>query len=127
MGGAVAALDQQRGFAQLTFEPGVEFCAHGELLHGGFLVAMLDEAMSVAGVVHSGFREVVPTLAMKTSYLRPVRRGRLVVEGEVERYGRRVAFMAGRLFDQEGRLCAIASSTVRVLPMNWGQDAPGAP
>lgn len=127
MGGAVTALDQARGFARLTFEPGAEFCAHGDLLHGGFLVAMMDEAMSVAAVVHSDFSEVVPTLAMKTSYLRPVRRGRLLAEGEVERYGRRVAFLVGRLFDEDGRLCATASATVRVLPMSWGNGAPAVP
>lgn len=124
LGGSVLELDQTRGFARMVFEPGPQLCAHGALLHGGFLAAMLDEAMSVAAVVHSGFREMVPTLAMKTSYLRPVGRGCLIVEGEVERYGRRVAFLTGRLFDAEGKLSASGSATVRVVPMPAPAPAP---
>lgn len=121
MGGAVEWLDPEHGHARLVFEPGPEFCAHGDYVHGGFLSAMLDEAMSVAGVAHSGYSEVVPTLAMNASYMRPVRRGRLVVEGEVVRRGRRVGFLAGRLYDGDGQVCVTARATVRVLPMRWAQ------
>lgn len=119
LGGTVEAVDQERGRGRIVFAPGPELCAHGDLIHGGFLSAMLDEAMSVAGVIHSGLTQVVPTLAMNVSYLHPVRRGRLVAEGEVVRRGRRVGFLAGRLHDSDGRLCATATATVRVLPMRW--------
>ena len=61
----------------------VEFDGKAELLlnpmkqiQGGYLCAMLDEAMSVACMVASGMTAVAPTLEMKTSFFRPGMPGR---------------------------------------------------
>lgn len=101
----------------------VEFDAKAELLlnpmkqiQGGFLCAMLDEAMSVACMVASGMTAVAPTLEMKTSFLRPGQPGKIKAVGRVVKWGRQVAFTEGELYDPEGRLLAKATGTAIPTP-----------
>ena len=101
----------------------VEFDAKAELLlnpmkqiQGGYLCAMLDEAMSVACMVASGMTAVAPTLEMKTSFLRPGMPGKIRGVGRVVKWGRQVAFTEGELYDPEGRLLAKATGTAIPTP-----------
>ena len=102
---------------------GVAFDAKAELLlnpmkqiQGGYLCAMLDEAMSVACMVASGMTHVAPTLEMKTSFLRPAQPGPIKGIGRVVKWGRTVAFTEGELYDPEGRLLAKATGTAIPTP-----------
>ena len=101
----------------------VEFEARAELLlnpmtqvQGGYLCAMLDECMSVACMVASGMTHVAPTAEMKTSFFRPGMPGKIRGVGKVVRWGGRVAFTEGELFDPEGRLLAKATGTAIPTP-----------
>lgn len=101
----------------------VEFDAKAELLlnpmkqiQGGYLCAMLDECMSVACMVASGMTHVAPTAEMKTSFFRPGAPGKIKGIGKVVRWGSRVAFTEGELYDPEGRLLAKATGTAIPTP-----------
>lgn len=101
----------------------VEFEAKAELvlnpmkqIQGGYLCAMLDECMSVACMVASGMTAVAPTAEMKTVFLRPGMPGKLKGIGRVVRWGSRVAFTEGELYDAEGRLLAKATGTAIPTP-----------
>jgi uncharacterized protein (TIGR00369 family) len=101
----------------------VEFEAKPELLlnpmkqiQGGYLCAMLDECMSVACMVASGMTHVAPTAEMKTSFFRPAVPGKIRGVGKVVRWGSRIAFTEGELFDPEGRLLAKATGTAIPTP-----------
>lgn len=101
----------------------VEFEARPELLlnpmkqiQGGYLCAMLDECMSVACMVASGMTHVAPTAEMKTTFLRPAAPGKIRGIGKVVRWGSRVAFTEGELYDPEGRLLAKATGTAIPTP-----------
>jgi uncharacterized protein (TIGR00369 family) len=101
----------------------VEFEARAELLlnpmkqvQGGYLCAMLDECMSVACMVASGMTHVAPTAEMKTSFFRPGMPGKIRGVGRVVRWGSRVAFTEGELFDPEGRTLARATGTAIPTP-----------
>jgi uncharacterized protein (TIGR00369 family) len=107
--------------AEKTVE--VEFEARAEVLlnpmkqvQGGYLCAMLDECMSVACMVASGMTHVAPTAEMKTSFFRPGMPGKIRGVGRVVRWGSRVAFTEGELFDPEGRLLAKATGTAIPTP-----------
>jgi len=109
--------------SQATKSVKVEFDTRAELLlnpmkqiQGGFLCAMLDEAMSVACMVASGMTAVAPTLEMKTSFLRPGAPGKIKGIGRVIKWGRQVAFTEGELYDPEGRLLAKATGTAIPTP-----------
>ena len=101
----------------------VEFEARAELLlnpmkqiQGGYLCAMLDECMSVACMVASGMTHVAPTAEMKTTFFRPGMPGKIKGVGRVVRWGSRVAFTEGELFDPEGKTLAKASGTAIPTP-----------
>ncbi len=101
----------------------VEFDAKADLLlnpmkqiQGGYLCAMLDEAMSVACMVASGMTAVAPTLEMKTSFFRPGAPGKIRGVGRVVKWGRQVAFTEGELYDPDGRLLAKATGTAIPTP-----------
>ena len=109
--------------SQATKSVEVEFDAKAELLlnpmkqiQGGYLCAMLDEAMSVACMVASGMTAVAPTLEMKTSFFRPGAPGKIKGIGKVVKWGRQVAFTEGELYDPEGRLLAKATGTAIPTP-----------
>jgi uncharacterized protein (TIGR00369 family) len=85
-------------------------------IQGGYVCAMLDECMSVAGMITSGMTHVVPTLEMKTSFLRPAMPGTLRGVGRVVKWGKTVCFTEGELYDGEGRLLAKASGTAIPTP-----------
>lgn len=108
---------------QADREVEVGFDARADLLcnpmgqiQGGYVCAMLDEAMSVAGLITSGMTHVMPTLEMKTSFLRPAMPGTLRGIGRIVKWGRTICFTEGELYDGEGRLLAKATGTAMPTP-----------
>jgi uncharacterized protein (TIGR00369 family) len=110
--------DREAGRVVAEFTARPDFCNPMGSVQGGFLAAMLDDAMAVAALVKSDFRHVVPTLEMKVSFLAAARPGPLTAEGRVVQLGRSIAFLEGRLSDPDGRLLATASATARLVPFN---------
>jgi len=111
IGFQVVRVDQARQEIEVTCVGRPEFCNPAGQVQGGFLMAMLDETMSVAGVVASGMTAFIPTLEMKTSFYRPAVPGQFRLIGRVAKWGRQICFMEGELYDAEGRLLAKATST----------------
>ncbi len=86
-------------------------------LQGGFMSAMLDDAMSVTGVVAANFTKVMPTLEFKVSFLRPAPPGTFRVLGRWVRMGKSIGFMEADLYDSEDNLVAKSSGTVTPRPI----------
>ena len=78
--------------------------------------AFLDEAMSLSVFVATHLKAAVPTLEMKTTFLRPLMTGKARCVGETVRLGKTVGFTEGRLFNADGVLCATASATAAIRP-----------
>ena len=112
LGFRMLSVTQAERRVEVAFEPSAEAVANpmGQI-QGGYVCAMLDECMSVAGMITSGMTCVMPTLEMKTSFLRPAMPGPLKGVGWVVKWGRTVCFAEGELYDPEGRLLAKASAT----------------
>jgi uncharacterized protein (TIGR00369 family) len=105
-------VDQAKGTIRLKMVGLPQWCNPRGALQGGFVTAMLDEAMAVAGIVAGELAFAVPTLELKTTFLRPCAAGPVEAEGRVIRWGKSAAFLEADLFDSDGRLVARASSTV---------------
>ena len=87
---------------------------------GGFISAMLDEVMSIAGSIAQDGPAMAPTLQMTTSYIRPVPVGvRLIGRGECVRRGRSGIFTRGELTSADGKLLAQATASCIPRPMDW--------
>ena len=71
------------GWAEVAFTPRAEFANPAGGVQGGFVCAMLDDAMSVAASISQRLAVIVPTLQMTVSYLRPTPIARVIARGEV--------------------------------------------
>ena len=109
-------VDRERMEVEVAFEGREDFCNPMGQIQGGFVTAMLDDCMSVAGLVASDFTCVMPTLEMKTSFLRPALPGGLRGIGRVLKWGRTIAFTEGELYDDQNRLIAKATGTAMPTP-----------
>jgi uncharacterized protein (TIGR00369 family) len=119
LGTAPVEIDPARGFARIAYQGRAEFCNQHGMILGGFLAAMMDEAMAIAATASRGFGYVVPTLSMQTSYLQPVQPGPLAAEGQVRLCADRVVYLEGRLFNTRGDLAATATATARFRKAPW--------
>ncbi|MBC7670279.1 PaaI family thioesterase [Caulobacter sp. DWR3-1-2] len=117
LGFRMVSVNQAERRVEIAFEPSIEAVGNpmGQV-QGGYVSAMLDECMSVAGMITSGMTCVVPTLEMKTSFLRPAIPGPLRGVGWVVKWGKTVCFTEGELYDPQGRLLAKASATAIPTP-----------
>jgi uncharacterized protein (TIGR00369 family) len=110
-------VDQSHGSVRLKMVGLAAWCNPRGALQGGFVTAMLDEAMAIAGIVAGDMAFAVPTLELKTTFLRPCPAGPVEAEGRVVRWGKSAAFLEADLYDSEGRHVARASSTVLPVPL----------
>ena len=112
------------GWEALSIEPGrvrVRYTAREAFynpmgtVQGGFLAAMLDDAMGPALFTLLEERQHAPTLDMKVSFVRPAYAGALIAEGRVVHKGGSVAFVEGELRTEDGELVATSTATLRIV------------
>ncbi|MDF1734913.1 MAG: PaaI family thioesterase [Minwuia sp.] len=114
--------DPDRGWARVRYTARPEFMNGIGVIQGGFLTAMVDEAMAVACIIKGNFGIIIPTLELKVSFLNGGKSGELFAEGQVEKMGKSVAFLSGRLFDADGEVVVTATATGRVLQRKRQED-----
>lgn len=90
-------------------------------LHGGVAAFVLDVAMG--HLLKHTMGTAGATLEMKVQYLAPLRPPRATCEGRILRKGRSIAFMEARIWDAEGTLAALATSTWRVGKSSLSADS----
>ena len=117
LGFSLIAVSQAEKSVEVAFDAKAERLLNPmKQIQGGYLCAMLDEAMSVACMVASGMTHVAPTAEMKTSFYRPAQPGMIKAIGRVVKWGRTIAFTEGELYDPQGRLLAKATGTAVPTP-----------
>ncbi len=106
------------GWAEVAFHPRPEFANPAGVVQGGFVCAMLDDAMSVAASISQRFAVIVPTLQTSVSYLRPAPIARVIARGEVLRFGPASVVTQGVLRTTDGKTlaAAFASAVPRPFP-----------
>ena len=106
------------GVAELSLDPRPDMLNSWHVTHGGVVMTLLDVVMAHAA--RSTREDIVPgtpgyvTVEMKTSFLRPAT-GRLTAVGTVLQGTRSLAFCEGRVLDADGRLCAHATGTFKLM------------
>ena len=88
--------------ARYAFEARPEFANPTGAIQGGFIAAMLDEAMSTTAIIASNVTMNAPTLEMKISFLRPLFVGKATAEARILKWGKSTCFIEAELFDPEG-------------------------
>ena len=113
--GQVRVVSDEGGRSVIEYEVGLHMCHSGGVAQGGFVCGWIDAAMAHASI--SMWREMTPmSLELKVSYFAPVRPGRVIAEGWIEKPGKTNCFAEGRLLDASGKVLAKGSSTIRLIP-----------
>ena len=115
LGMRLAALSQDEQWVRMEFDVPHIFANPTGAVQGGFISAMMDEAMSTAVIIASNVTMTAPTLEMKTSYLKRLMPGPASVTARILKLGKSAAFMEADCFDAEGALVARATATA--IPM----------
>jgi uncharacterized protein (TIGR00369 family) len=115
LGMRLVAVDQAAQTVRMDFDVSPSFANPTGAVQGGFISAMLDEAMSTCVIIASNITMTAPTLEMKTSFVKRLMPGKASVEAKIIRLGKSAAFMEADCFDADGALVARASATA--IPM----------
>lgn len=110
------ALELERGRVRVRYTARPEFGNPQGAIQGGFLAAMLDDAMGPALFTTLAAEQFAPTIEMKVNFLRAARPGPLIAEGRVVHQTRSLAFLEGTLATEDGDLVATATATARIQP-----------
>ena len=113
--------DKEAMSARIAFEPPRDVINFNGVIQGGFLVAMMDDAMGFNAFISLGMKTGQASIDIHTHFFRPVAYGRVEIETRVRRAGRSVAFLEAELYDKDGALAARAVSSSKLSPMG-GKD-----
>jgi uncharacterized protein (TIGR00369 family) len=105
-------LEIRPGFVRVLYTAREEFYNPQGAVQGGFIAAMLDDAMGPAAFTLLPATHFAPTLEMSISYLRPAHAGALIAEGSVVHRSRRFIRVEGTLMTEDGELIATGKATV---------------
>lgn len=116
MGMQLVEHDPERMYSKLTFDPKPEMVNFGGVLQGGFLSAMLDDAMGFNCFISMKMQNNQATIDLHTHYFKAVPLGPVTVEAWVIRAGKSVAFLEAKLYDAAGDLAVRATSSTKLRP-----------
>lgn len=116
LGMRLSALNQDEQWVRMDFDVPQMFANPTGAVQGGFIAAMMDEAMSTAVIIASNVTMTAPTLEMKTSYLKRLMPGPASVQARILKLGKSACFMEADCFDGAGDLVARATATAIPMP-----------
>jgi len=105
----------EAGWIRIGFEGKTAFCNPAGFVQGGILSAMLDDTMGPAVFVMTDGRLYTATISLTVNFLAPARPGPIIGEAEVVQLGKTIAFVAGKLTDEDGTLLATATANARLI------------
>src|SRR5438132_3194154 len=109
------ALDLQPGRVRVQYTARPDFCNPHGAIQGGFLAAMLDDAMGPALFTTLPADQFAPTIEMKVNFIRSARPGPIIAEGTLVHRTSAIAFPEGKLTVTDGELIATATATARIF------------
>ncbi len=125
MGMNVLEHDRERMYSKVTFAPTRDMINFGGVIQGGFLTAMMDDAMGFNCFISLGMKMSMASIDLHTHFLKAVSLGPIAVEAWVTRAGKSVAFLEAKLYDQTGELAARSTSSSKLRAFNGLQFETG--
>ncbi len=123
LGFELLELDAKAMTTRVRFDGRVEFTNPAGYIQGGYLVAMMDDAIGMLATVKAGTEKFPSTVDLHTHFLRPVRVGVIEVSARLRNIGRAMIFAEAELFDARGKEAARATASLTLNPVK----APAAP
>jgi len=116
LGMRLVEVEQDAKRIRMEFDVSPSFANPTGAVQGGFITAMLDEAISTCIIIASNVTMTAPTLEMKTSYLRRLMPGKAFVDAKIVKLGKSAAFSEAECYDPDGKLVATATATALPMP-----------
>ncbi len=120
MGSEFVAWDAEAQEITMRYTPPPEFGSPRGIVQGGLVAGFLDEVMGGALLAASAQKALPLNLELSMSLMRPVPLETIQAKGRVVKLGRKVAFLEGELYDQQGKMLAKATSTALPTPLPEG-------
>ncbi|MDB5369973.1 MAG: hypothetical protein JWP20_1531 [Roseomonas sp.] len=103
------------GFARVVLEAGPAHMNRSDIVHGGVILSMIDQAAGFCGLwcsVPGNIRKAV-TIDLDCRFTGQTTAGRMVAEGKLVSRGRNIYFARTEVFNAAGEMVAFGSSTHR--------------
>lgn len=113
LGTRVVSADPEAGTIRAEFLGTEDFLNPAGNVQGGFLSAMLDDAMGMALSTTLAEGEFAPTINLNVQFLAVARPGKIDAQGRIEKRGREICYMSAEL-SQSGKVVATATAAAIV-------------
>ncbi|EFL87867.1 PaaI family thioesterase [Ahrensia sp. R2A130] len=101
---------------RVSFAPNKDMCNFGGTVQGGFLAAMMDDAMGSLAFHALGAKVAPMSIDLQTHFMAAVPLKRIEVEAKIIRAGKAVVFAEARLYREDGELSAQATTSMKLRP-----------
>jgi uncharacterized protein (TIGR00369 family) len=105
-----------QGEAEIALRLGPHHLNRRGVAHGGVIASLLDSALGAAVISSIPKEWWCATTSMTMQFIGGAREGRLTASGRVVRRGSSVAFAAGEVRDERGKIVASATGTWHLWP-----------
>lgn len=109
------SLDER--WCELAFSPRPEMANPAGQVQGGFVAAMLDDAMGLCATISSRMEALVPTLQLAVAFIEPTPISRVLARAQVLRLSKSTAQMEATLRLPDGKRLATATASAVVRPI----------
>ena len=112
---SILKLDTKRGIASAVYYAKKNMCHSGNIVQGGFITGWLDAVMALACMCKVGSDVLVLSLEIKTTFIKSINPGEIIVTAKVIKTGNSIAFLEGDILDKKNNLLAKANQTVKLI------------
>ncbi len=116
LGSEFVSFDEATQTATMRFTVKREMTTWRGGVQGGLVAGYLDDVMGYAYVAATGGEMAPLNLDISMSLIRLIPEGALIGKGRVVKSGRKVIFLEGELWSEDGKLMARATSTALPTP-----------
>ncbi len=122
LGFDLMSLDLKARQARVRFAGRADFTNPAGYVQGGYLVAMMDDALGMLAASVAGSGRLPSTVDLNAHFLRPVRPGRVEVLARIRNVGRVMMFAEAELFDSRGKEAARATASLTLNPVKASRE-----
>ena len=90
-------------------------CHSGNIVQGGFITGWLDAVMALACMSKVGADTLVLSLEIKTTFIKKIIPEPVFVLGNVIKAGKSIAFLEGKIIDNQNNILAKGNQTVKLI------------
>jgi len=129
MGMDIVEHDTEKMYTKVSFAPNKDMINFGGVIQGGFLSAMMDDAMGFNTFVSLGMKYSMATIDLHTQFLKAAPLGPIIAEAWVTKAGKAIVFAEAKLYIDENEPVARATSSLKLRPftgLQYEADKPAA-